>query len=102
MIKTSKTKMTLEKLSALTQGEFLALEKKFATKDDLKYFKDEIKGEMRDNMGKFLAKADQISGKLDLAIQEGRAGTLLYRRHDKQIAGHGTRISKLESAQSSK
>lgn len=107
MTRLSKTKkMTLEKLAVLTQNEFSALGKKFATKEDIESFKNEVKDEVRDfkeevkedmheNMGKFLTKADSISGKLDKLLEEGKAGTALYKRHEK-------RISTLESAAISK
>lgn len=109
--------MTLERLARMTQGEFLKLATKedlknalipYATKEDFSSFKDEmktemssfkeeVKGEMHENMGKFLVKADQISGKLDHLIQEGKAGTALYKRHDGKLENHEKRISALES-----
>src|SRR3989344_7778604 len=95
--KISSKKMTIEQLAQMAQREFLKLATKedlkafatkedlkaFATKEDLGAFKDEVKeefkilkaevkNEMRDGMGKFLIKADQISKKLDTAIEEGK------------------------------
>ncbi|GEM_PF-4562189 len=110
-------KMTIEQLAQMSQREFLKLATKedlknalvpYATKEDLEDFKDEVKedfkvlkeevkSEMRDGMGKFLIKADQISKKLDTAIEEGRAGSALYKRHDRTLENHEKRISALES-----
>src|SRR3989344_1119102 len=119
--KIKKSKMTLEKLATLTQRGFLELDEKFATKDDLEKFvtkedlkkelkkfatkeelylaldktKDEIKEETRGSMNKFLTEADKISKKIDILLQEKEMGMALYRRHDKKLEEHETRITAL-------
>ena len=120
--KIKKSKMTLEKLATLTQRGFLELDEKFATKDDLEKFvtkedlkkelkkfatkeelylaldktKDEIKEETRGSMNKFLTEADKISKKIDILLQEKEMGMAFYRRHDKKLEEHETRITALE------
>ena len=124
--KIKKSKMTLEKLATLTQRGFLELDEKFATKDDLEKFvtkedlkkelkkfatkeelyfaldktkeeiKQEIKEETRGSMNKFLTEADKISKKIDILLQEKEMGMALYRRHDKKLEEHETRITALE------
>lgn len=107
---TSSKKITLEKVAADTQREFLVIGKKiddirenmatkddlkhFATKDDLKHFatkddlgslKEDIIDEVRKENHKIIVSNDRVVTKLDILLKEEAARTEQYRRQDKDI-----------------
>lgn len=70
---------------------------KFATKDDLKDTKEEIKNETIRRTDKLINKADEIIQKLDEKKTEDIAGTEVYKRHDEKLEEHEERITTLET-----
>lgn len=67
----------------------------FATRDDLKNMKEEIKEETTRGTNELINKADEIIKKLDEKKDEDAAGTEAYKRHDEQLEDHEQRISQL-------
>jgi len=77
-----------------------SMEKTFTTKGELQEAKKEIKKEVKEDVtgatSQLLTKADEVISKLDTLQKEEKAGTALYKRHDKKIEDHEGRIKKLE------
>lgn len=46
---------------------------------------------------KLLTKADKVCTKLDTLLKEGKAGTALYKCHDKKLEDHEQRTKKPET-----
>ncbi|MBI2041949.1 MAG: hypothetical protein HYT20_02945 [Candidatus Nealsonbacteria bacterium] len=92
-----KKPLTLDELAEYNQEVlFPALEERFATKNDLRQMKEEIKEETRDGVEKLLIKADKILKKMDDKETEEASGLALYKRHDQKLDDHEARIAKLE------
>ena len=87
MAKSAKlSKMTVDKLASITQGEFKAVREEMATKDDLKT--TEIK---------ILQAVDKIATKFDKTEKEKAAHTVLHKRITDDLHHHNQRIKKLEA-----
>ena len=115
-----KKKMTLEKLAVLTQNGFLEMNKSLGGeiaglrsefvdfkqemtefkqemtefKQEMMEFKEEMIGFKQETAGHF----DHIYGKLDDLERENQFGFAQYKRQEKTLTNHETRIVKLEKA----
>lgn len=104
----TKSKITLDKLAQMTHNEFLVTDRKIdeirgkmATKDDLKHFatKDDLKDlkeDIRSDTAEILQKVDKIVKKFDAAEKDHAAHTVLHKRITDELHGHDQRIKKLK------
>ena len=100
--KVQKSKMTIDNLAQITQGDFLNMDKKiddirehmatkedlnlFATKDDIKGLKEEVVDEVRKENVKVIQSNDKVVTKLDLLLVEEAARTEQHKRQYKDVA----------------
>lgn len=94
-----KSKMTLDKLATMAQGEFLTIKKDmdkgfsgirddlkhFATKDDFHEMKSDIIEEVRRENVKVIQSNDKVVTKLDILLKEESVRTEQYKRQEKAI-----------------
>lgn len=91
-----KSKMTIDKLARMTQGEFKvvreemqsgfkSIHEEMATKDDLKLLKDDIIDEVRNENHKVIVSNDGVASKLDDLLKDRAADKLLHNRHERRL-----------------
>ena len=97
--------MTLDKLAAVTQAEFVSVRRDMAkmsevmaTKEDLRALEGRIIEEVRQDNAKVIQSNDRVVTKLDTVIQDFAAHDSLHTRITDDLHDHDTRIRKLENA----
>ena len=108
-----KKKMTLEKLAVLTQNGFLEMNKSLGGeiaglrsefvdfKQEMTEFKQEMIGfkqEMTEFKQETAGHFNHIYGKLEDLERENESGFAQYKRQEKTLTNHETRVVKLEKA----